>query len=79
MTQDQLRSALIDAHRRQDWELAKALSAARGILKRLERKERRCLDCGLKVNPGATRCFLHYMMHRNGRKVVRRIVGPRPR
>jgi len=54
-TVDELKPALVKAHREQDWELAKELSQIRERLK----KKRHCLTCGVRVQGASVYCRMH--------------------
>ena len=56
------KQALVDAHRRGDWDAAKALSQERERLKR--KRVCRCLKCGVAIQKGGNYCMMHLMWSR---------------
>lgn len=51
----EIKQALIEAHKAQDWEAAKVLSQEKQKLKRI----RRCQKCGVAVTPPSNYCQMH--------------------
>lgn len=69
MSLAEIKSELVDAHRRQDWELAKILSQKKSLA--IKTNRRACVVCGLPLTKGGNRdssprerCAMHARIHR---------------
>ena len=57
MTLAEIKTRLVEAHRKQDWEEAKRLSQEK---QKAKKRINKCIVCGVTIYPFTMRCSMHH-------------------